>query len=71
MTTPSSEPRKGGEVGAVLVAAGAGRRFGAKKQFLELAGKPLVLHGVETILAVDVVSELVVVSWAAIIRKIM
>ncbi len=29
---------------AVIPAAGLGKRFGAQKQFLELAGKPLLIH---------------------------
>ena len=29
---------------AVLLAAGSGKRFGAKKQFLDLSGKPVFIH---------------------------
>ena len=32
------------KVFAVIPAAGLGKRFGARKQFLELAGKPLLIH---------------------------
>ena len=49
------------DVGVVLVAAGAGSRFGRKKQFLQLAGKPLFLHGLETLGGLDEVAEVVVV----------
>ncbi|NOY83227.1 MAG: 2-C-methyl-D-erythritol 4-phosphate cytidylyltransferase [Nitrospirae bacterium] len=31
-------------VHAIVLAAGSGQRFGAKKQFLDLAGKPVVVH---------------------------
>jgi 2-C-methyl-D-erythritol 4-phosphate cytidylyltransferase len=34
---------------AIIVAAGSGKRFGAKtpKQFLEIGGKPLIIHTLE------------------------
>lgn len=32
---------------AIIVAAGSGRRFGGLKQFLNLNGKPLMLHAIE------------------------
>ncbi len=31
-------------VHAIVLAAGSGQRFGAKKQFLDLAGKPVIIH---------------------------
>ena len=41
------------EVAAVLVAAGSGSRFGAEtpKQFLSLAGKPVIRHAAEALVA--------------------
>ena len=41
------------EVAAVLVAAGSGSRFGAEtpKQFLSLAGKPVIRHAAEALAA--------------------
>ncbi|HET6195290.1 MAG TPA: 2-C-methyl-D-erythritol 4-phosphate cytidylyltransferase, partial [Acetobacteraceae bacterium] len=40
-------------VAAILVAAGSGSRFGADmpKQFLTLAGKPVIRHAAETLAA--------------------
>ena len=32
---------------AIIVAAGSGRRFGGLKQFLDLNGRPLLLHAIE------------------------
>lgn len=47
--TPASAP----DVGVVIVAAGAGSRTGSAelKQFRWIAGKPMLLHSVETFLA--------------------
>ena len=62
-------------VGAVVVAAGSGTRFGggaAPKQFQPVLGLPLVVHSVRAVLASDKVARLVVVlpeegfeSWRA------
>ena len=62
-------------VGAVVVAAGAGTRFGvgaAPKQFQPVLGLPLVVHSVRAVLASERVARLVVVlpekgfeSWQA------
>ena len=49
------------DVGVVLVAAGSAARFGRKKQFLELAGKPMLLHGLETLGVFEEVVEIAVV----------
>jgi 2-C-methyl-D-erythritol 4-phosphate cytidylyltransferase len=48
---------------AVLVAAGRGERMGAetRKAFLELAGRPLFAHAVETFVRIPRVGEIVVV----------
>jgi 2-C-methyl-D-erythritol 4-phosphate cytidylyltransferase len=50
-------------VGAVLLAAGRGRRVGGDlpKQFLPLAGRPLFLHSVETLAGVETIREIVTV----------
>lgn len=65
-------------VGAVVVAAGSGTRFGAgaaPKQFQPLLGLPLVVHSVRAVLASERVARLVVVlpeegfeSWQADLR---
>ena len=49
------------DVGVVLAAAGAGVRFGGKKQLVRLAGRPLLFHSVEVFEEVEAVRELVVV----------
>lgn len=36
-------------ISVILLSAGEGRRFGGKKQFVELAGKPLYLHSLEKV----------------------
>ncbi len=66
-------------VGAVVVAAGSGTRFGAgaaPKQFQPLLGLPLVVHSVRAVLASERVARLVVVlpeegfeSWQADLRS--
>jgi 2-C-methyl-D-erythritol 4-phosphate cytidylyltransferase len=48
--------------GAVIVAAGRGTRFGGPKQFVELAGKPMVAWSIEAFAAMPEISELVVVT---------
>ncbi|WCK54668.1 2-C-methyl-D-erythritol 4-phosphate cytidylyltransferase [Aneurinibacillus sp. Ricciae_BoGa-3] len=51
-------------IGVVIVAAGSGKRMGGqvKKQFIELAGKPVLLHTVEIFASMDNWSEIVVVT---------
>ncbi|MCK9484202.1 MAG: 2-C-methyl-D-erythritol 4-phosphate cytidylyltransferase [Candidatus Marinimicrobia bacterium] len=48
---------------AIIVAAGIGRRMGtpSPKQFLILAGKPLLAYSIESILKIDDLRELIVV----------
>lgn len=46
---------------AVILAGGRGERMGGEKQFLDLAGKPLVLWSVETFLASGLFEETVLV----------
>ncbi len=47
---------------AVIVAAGRGTRFGRPKQFLELAGLPMVGWSIRTFAGMDEVTELVVAT---------
>jgi 2-C-methyl-D-erythritol 4-phosphate cytidylyltransferase len=47
--------------GAVLAAAGVGRRFGLPKQYLKLGGKPLLHYSLEALGGVDDVRKIVVV----------
>lgn len=46
---------------AIIVAAGSGRRFGALKQFLDLNGKPLVLHAIDRFEREPVIDAITVV----------
>lgn len=48
--------------GAIVVAAGRGVRFGEPKQFIELAGRPMVAWSIATFAALDAVREIVVTS---------
>lgn len=48
-------------VGAVILAAGESRRLGQSKPFLQLDGKPLLLHSLERLARSPLVEELVVV----------
>jgi 2-C-methyl-D-erythritol 4-phosphate cytidylyltransferase len=47
---------------AVVVAAGRGARFGRPKQFLELAGLPMVGWSIRTFLAIPEIEDLVVAT---------
>ncbi|HLX25498.1 MAG TPA: 2-C-methyl-D-erythritol 4-phosphate cytidylyltransferase [Candidatus Cybelea sp.] len=47
---------------AVIVAAGRGTRLGAPKQFLELAGRPMVGWSVEKFAAMPEIAELIVAT---------
>jgi 2-C-methyl-D-erythritol 4-phosphate cytidylyltransferase/2-C-methyl-D-erythritol 2,4-cyclodiphosphate synthase len=49
------------EASVVIVAAGRGRRFGSPKQFLSLAGRPLLQWSVDAFLAHPGIVEVVVV----------
>lgn len=46
---------------AIVLAAGSGQRFGAKKQFLDLAGKPLVVHSLAIFQQSALIDEVVCV----------
>ena len=48
-------------VGAVIVAAGSGLRFGERKQFKKLGNKPLYLYSLETMLKCESIYEIVLV----------
>jgi molybdenum cofactor cytidylyltransferase len=47
--------------GAIVLAAGAGRRFGGLKQLAEVGGLPLLAHAVRHVLAVPALHPVVVV----------
>jgi molybdenum cofactor cytidylyltransferase len=52
-------------IGGLVLAAGAGRRFGGPKQLAELDGAPLLQHAVDAILAVPAIEPVRVVLGAA------
>ncbi|MBI4584170.1 MAG: 2-C-methyl-D-erythritol 4-phosphate cytidylyltransferase [Planctomycetes bacterium] len=64
MTMDSASKGLHRDVGVVIAAAGSGSRFGEKKQFLLLGGKPLLLHSLETFLHVAEVAEIAIVAPA-------
>ncbi|MGH7728222.1 MAG: NTP transferase domain-containing protein, partial [Vulcanimicrobiaceae bacterium] len=47
---------------AIVVAAGRGERFGAPKQFVPVAGRPLVAWSLETFGALAEIGDLVVAT---------
>jgi molybdenum cofactor cytidylyltransferase len=49
----------------VVLAAGAGRRFGSSKQLADLGGVPLLQHAIDAMLAVPALDGVVVVLGAA------
>ena len=53
------------QVAGLVLAAGAGRRFGSAKQLAELGGVPLLQHAVDAMLAVPSLDRVVVVLGAA------
>lgn len=64
------------QAGVVIPAAGSGTRMGSTvpKQFLHLAGKPLLVHSVNTFTQCDFVSQVVVVAsedWRASAAKLL
>lgn len=56
---------------AIIVAAGSGTRFGSEvpKQFLEIAGKPVVVHALERFENCRTIDEIVLVLAAAEIER--
>ncbi|HOX22834.1 MAG TPA: 2-C-methyl-D-erythritol 4-phosphate cytidylyltransferase [Elusimicrobiales bacterium] len=55
---------------AIIVAGGKGTRMGGPKQCLDLCGKPLLLHSVETFRANKRIKHLVVVSDAKTFKQL-
>jgi CTP:molybdopterin cytidylyltransferase MocA len=52
-------------IGGLVLAAGAGRRFGGPKQLAELDGAPLLQHAVDAMLAIPAIDPVLVVLGAA------
>lgn len=59
------------KVGAVIVAAGSGLRFGERKQFKNLKDKPLYQYSLEQYLENDLVSEISLVVPSDIVEKVL
>ena len=58
------------KVGAVIVAAGAGLRFGELKQLKKLGNQPLYLHSLNCFCNSEIIEEIVVVVPAEIVNHI-
>jgi 2-C-methyl-D-erythritol 4-phosphate cytidylyltransferase len=56
--------------GAVIVAAGRGTRFGRPKQFIELAGKPMVAWSIDAFASMPEIAELVVVTEPEFVERL-
>ncbi len=69
MKVKSGKPRAG-SVGVVLPAAGAGIRFGEKKQFRVLGKRPLFYHSLQPFLTIADVCEIVVVTPRDVVRQV-
>lgn len=57
-------------VGAIIVAAGSGTRFGSQKQLVMLGGKPLFLHSLLTFAAFPQVTDIVVAVPEDLVQQI-
>ncbi|MBK3332424.1 2-C-methyl-D-erythritol 4-phosphate cytidylyltransferase [Persephonella atlantica] len=49
------------KVVAVLLAAGSGKRFGEKKQFVKLKGEPLFQYSLNTVNKIDIITDIALV----------
>ncbi len=58
------------KIGAVIVAAGSGLRFGERKQFKKLASKPLYLYSLQHFIDCDLIDEIVLVIPEDLINTI-
>ncbi|WP_448583353.1 2-C-methyl-D-erythritol 4-phosphate cytidylyltransferase [Thermocrinis sp.] len=54
--------------GVILLAGGRGKRFGFKKQYLELKGKPLYMHSLEKV--IDLFEEVILVLPEEDVEKV-
>ncbi len=58
------------KIGAVIVAAGSGLRFGERKQFKKLESKSLYLYSLQRFLDCDLISEIVLVVPKDLLKTI-
>tara|TARA_B100000131_G_scaffold46448_1_gene41304 strand:+ start:515 stop:1180 length:666 start_codon:yes stop_codon:yes gene_type:complete len=49
------------KISAIITAAGAGRRFGEKKQFKILCGSPLYFYSLKTFIKIKIIDEVILV----------
>lgn len=68
MNAPSSAEGAGSGIGGLVLAAGAGTRFGGRKQLAELDGRPLLEHAVRAMNAASV--GRVVVVLGALVEEV-
>ena len=61
----AADARASGRVGALVLAAGAARRYGSAKQLAELEGRPLIEHALEAVAAAPVDDRVVVLGAGA------
>ena len=60
-----ADARASGRVAALVLAAGAARRYGSAKQLAELEGRPLIEHALEAVAAAPVDERVVVLGAGA------
>lgn len=58
------------KIGAVIVAAGSGLRFGERKQFKKLGTKPLYLYSLQRFIDCDLIDEIVLVAPKDLLKTI-
>ncbi len=68
MNAPTRAQGAGSGVGGLVLAAGAGTRFGGRKQLAELEGRPLLEHAVRAMMAAPV--GRVVVVLGALVEEV-
>jgi len=59
-------------IAAILPAAGLGTRMGAEtpKQFLELAGTPIVIHTVRRIAACALITDIIIATRGDVVKSL-
>ena len=62
---PAANPPLSGPIGCLVLAAGAGSRFGGPKQLAPLAGRPLLEHALRAAAAAPVDRVVVVLAARA------
>ena len=55
--------------GAIVVAAGSGTRFGRPKQYIDIAGRPMVVWSLRALLTIPEIVEIVLVTESAFVLE--